>query len=1310
MKPVEPIPTAVSEATRLEQTLSKTTAAALAVSRNAGGDVFGELVTSLARILEVDAAMVARFDSVVPTRVISLAATLDGRLLQPFDYDIEGTPCRSVVGRESRFVAQGIHDEFSQGSMFHALRFDSYAAHSINDPAGRQVGLIVALHRAPMRDRALTEALLKIFAARAGGELERQRADAIARASEASYRSIFEAAEDAIFVHDFDTGRVVDVNPSACRSFGYTHDELLAVHIADVSSNEPPYTEVEAARHMEQARRGDGPVRFEWRRRNKDGSLHWDEVVLKRATIGGHERILAFSREITDRKAAHEALRLREEQYRSIFEGSADALVLWSRDIRIVDVNEAFTAMYGYTREEVIGSTFGDRLPTLDVARRIGMMQRALEGQTGSLETRTIRKSGEAFDVEIRYVPMRHRGEPHVLAVARDITERRRAEAALRSSEAQYRAIFEASADAMLLWNAEYRVVDVNPAYERMYLKRRDDVVGKRIEELIAPHLVESRLELVRRGLRGEGGELQSPGYRSDGSTFELELRTIPVEHHGQPHVLAIGRDITERKRSENALRASEAQYRAIFEAATDALQLLDARHRVVDVNRAYERMYGKRREDVIGKGIEELVPAAFRAERMALVDRALAGEMAELQSTGFREDGTPFDMEVRCIPFEHRGERHVLGIARDITGRRRAEDALRASEARYRMLFEMESSAVMLVDADTLQLVDVNLAAVQTYGYTREELLKMTAADLSDEPEATSESIRGGHGALNIPLRWHRRKDGTKFPVEITANRLELDGRRIVLATIRDITERKLAEQALRASEEQYRAIFNASADALVLRDAEFRIVDVNATYEAMSGFPRAMVLGVDHVIANPPEVAETIRALHQRALAGEAIDFHTTLVRRDGQRYDLELRGVPIQHRGAPHVLYIGRDVTARTEAENRRRELESQLQQAQKMEAIGHLTGGIAHDFNNILTSVMGYVALASERPAAQRDAKIASYLEQAEQSCRRARDLIQQMLAFSRGRGGEPRPVELRTLLGESTRMLRVTLPATLELRSQVDGDPVALVDPVQAHQVVLNLCINARDAMDESGRIELTAREVQLPEMTCASCRHRFAGRFAELAVADSGCGIAPEVLERMFDPFFSTKDIGHGTGMGLSIVHGVVHEHGGHILVDSRRGKGTTFRVLLPLAGASVAGEDEASDDAAGEPASLRGRVLLVEDEQSVLGFMRELLQGWGLEVVAARDPADALNWFSREPDRFDVVLTDHTMPVMTGLELARALLQRRNDIPVLLYSGRSELIDFQSASAAGVRRLLSKPIENAALRAALQEVLSTAA
>jgi PAS domain S-box-containing protein len=1179
-----------SDAGRLEGILAKTTAAALAVSRAEGEAVFEELARHLAGILEVDATMIARFDPDVPDRVFALATCVDGRLLRQFDYDVNTTPCRAMVNRESRFVASGVNSEFAPGTLFQTEGFDSYAAHSMVDASGRQIGLIVALHRRPMTDRALIEALLQIFAVRAGAELEREQASRALRNSEASYRAIFEASEDAIFIHDRDTGAILDVSPKAADLYGYSREALKRLRVSDISANVPPYTEVEATHHVQRARDSEVPLRIEWRARHRDGRLLWNEVTLKRAEIAGKGRVLAFVRDITDRKEADEALRLREEQYRAIFNVSADALVLYNDRMEAVDVNPAFERIYGFSREELVGNAYHAYLPADYVQGRARLVRRALAGETCELETQAYRRDGSTFDVELRVLPIRYRGAPHVLAIARDITGRKRTEEALRAGEEQYRAIFNASADALVLWDARYRRVDVNLAYQKMYGWERDEVIGRGYEHpRFSPEYARPRLELVRRALAGERCHAELEAVCRDGTRLLTEVHAIPFRHRGEAHVLAIARDITERKRAEEALRAGEEQYRAIFNASVDGLILKDESHRIVDVNAAFLLMHGYEREQLLGRRLSEFIPAELQAQCDVLVPEILAGEPCHIEAKTRRRDGTTFDVEIHGVPMQYGGRPHALVIMRDVTGSKRAE-------------------------------------------------------------------------------------------------------------------------QALRDSEEQYRAIFNASADALVLRDAAFRIVDVNATYEAMSGYPREMVLGVDRVIANPPEVGDAIRPLHARALAGEPIVFETTLLRRDGARYDLELRGVPIQHRGAPHVLYMGRDVTDRTQSERQRRELEVQLRQTQKMEAIGHLTGGIAHDFNNILTSVMGYVVLAAERPASEADPKLLAHLEQAQQSCRRARDLIQQMLAFSRGRRGEPRRVELRELLSESSRMLRATLPSTVDIAVRVEDEPSALVDPVQAHQILLNLCINARDAMDEAGRIDVTARRVLLPATSCASCRRMFSGEFVEIAVGDSGGGIPQEVAERMFDPFFTTKEIGQGTGMGLSIVHGVVHEHGGHILVDSRRGTGTTFHVLLPLAG-------DAADSAPSGPESrrtvrvpLQGRVLLVDDEQSVLGFMRELLQGWGLTVVAARDPADALDWFAREPSRFDLVLTDQTMPGMTGLELARALVAARPDLPVLLYSGRSELMSVDTAAAAGIRRLLAKPVEPDALHAALRDALPTAA
>jgi PAS domain S-box-containing protein len=1015
--------------------------------------------------------MIAVFADDARARMRTLATWLDGRILKAFEYELAKTPCAGVVGRTFRYASQGVRPEFAPGTMFEALGFDSYAAYALTDAAGEQLGLIAALDRGPLASRELAESMLKIFAVRAAAELERKRAGEALRHSEASYRSIFEASEDPIFVHDWDTGRILDVSPKAEEVYGFSRDELRRLSIAAYSANEPPYTDVEAMRHIQQAKVRAAPVRFEWRARHKDGRLMWHEVTLKRATIAGEPRILAFTRDITERKLADEALRASEEQYRAVFNATADALVLRDADNRIVDVNPALLAMTGYAREDLVGVRRWAFLPPEMDAQGREYHRRIIAGEAIHRETVAVRKDGSRFDIEVRSVPIQYRGRPHVLAMARDITARRLADEALRASEEQYRAVFNATADGLVLRDADLRIVDVNPALLAMTGYTREELIGA------------VRWFFVRPG----------------------------VEQHS--------------------------------------------------IDRAR---------------------------------RVLAGEPAQFESAASRKDGTRFDVEVRAVPIQYRGRPHLLSMARDITARRLADEALRASEA-------------------------------------------------------------------------------------------------------------------------QYRAIFNATADAMVLRDVDHRIVDVNPAYEAMTGYTRAEVLGTDLLVARPASGAPSPAALHRRALAGEAIHQETEGVRKDGTRIEIELTGVPIRHRGEPHVLYIGRDITSRRRAEAERSALEAQLRQAQKMEAIGQLTGGVAHDFNNILTSIMGYVALAAERPGAAEDRKLGNYLEQALLSSRRARDLIGQLLTFSRGRRGERRPVDLRRVAAESARLLRSSMPSTLELAIEPDADvPLAALDRVQAEQVLLNLCINARDALQGHGTVRVRVGRARDRGLACASCRARFDGEFVELAVADDGPGIPPEVMERMFEPFFSTKEVGKGSGMGLATVHGIVHEHGGHVVVASSPGKGATFRVLFPVLRADdqalVEHETMPGHVPASRKPALRGRVLLVDDEEMVLGVMREQLEAWGLEVAALRGGPDARQVFADSPDRYDLVITDQTMPRMTGLELARELTAIRPELPVILYTGYSDGVGETDIRSAGVRALVRKPVEPAQLLALLRAYLPRAA
>jgi PAS domain S-box-containing protein len=515
-----------------------------------------------------------------------------------------------------------------------------------------------------------------------------------------------------------------------------------------------------------------------------------------------------------------------------------------------------------------------------------------------------------------------------------------------------------------------------------------------------------------------------------------------------------------------------------------------------------------------------------------------------------------------------------------------------------------------------------------------------------------------------------------------------------------------------LRDSEEQYRAIFNASADALVLRGDDYRAVEVNPAYTTMSGFTREEVMAADRVLTQADAALRTRhRADHDLALAGTELRFEATATRKDGTTLHAEVRGTPVSYRGRPHVLYAVRDITARVAAEQRRAELERQLRQAQKMEAIGQLTGGLAHDFNNILTSVLGYIGMAQERPAAADDPVLARQLAQARLAADRAREHVAQLLSFSRPHQGERRLLSPPRIAAEVLQLLRPNLPSSISVDglAAIDAQPPlppVLADPVQFEQVLLNLCINARDAIAEHGTIRLRLGHSGAIGH-CASCSAWLdGGLWVWFEVADDGRGMGPEVLDRMFEPFFTTKDVGRGTGMGLAMVHGIVHDHGGHVLVDTAPGQGACFSVLLP----PTTPQDPFAVTRAGTLGAGQlpnAKLLLVEDDIAVGNYLHEQLTNWGLQVTLVRDPAEAVHLLADAERDVRLLMTDLTMPGMTGLQLAEQSQLLRPHIPVLLVTGNGAEVPEAEARASGVSRVLKKPLDALMLKRTLHALLS---
>ncbi len=769
-----------------------------------------------------------------------------------------------------------------------------------------------------------------------------------------------------------------------------------------------------------------------------------------------------------------------------------------------------------------------------------------------------------------------------------------------------------------------------------------------------------------------------------------------------------------ERLQASHAAQTEADQYRAIFNASVVGFMLFNEQGRVVDANPAFKRMHGYA-PDHDFRGIDpfEFIPEQGHDVYHQFMQSVQEHGRFHMEGLGRRTDGTIITVDVNGVRMDYQGRPHMLAIVRDITKDKLADQQLQVREEQYRVTFNASSDGMALWTMDG-KLVDVNQACCNLHGMTREQLLKAPLTDYVP-PESMPklmkllETVRDGRVFQDEAIATH--KNGEVFRLDMRGLPATFQDERHVLLVLRDITEAKKNEEALRASEERYHTIFNASVDGLALCTPDGRIMEANPAFCRLHGYTREELLAAESFQFVHPDSQLRCWAFFEAASAGHSLESEAIAQRKDGTLFDAEVHGVPVHYGDEPHLLVIMRDITERKQAETERSRLEAQLRQSQKMEAIGHLTGGIAHDFNNILTGIMGYIVMAQEWEQQHRDAKLNRYLERIQNSATRARDLIQQMLTFSRGQRGEPRPLQPAPLIKECVKLLESMLPSTVQTRLNFsDSLPTVLADPVCLEQVLLNLCINARDAMSGSGILEIGLRQIECTSpCTCASCRKPITGRFLELSVGDTGSGISREVLERIFEPFFTTKEAGKGSGMGLATVHGIVHEYGGHIHVDSEPGKGARFSVLLPLS------EVAASDcSTAGEclPASksdqtLYGEVLLVEDDPDVREFMVERLQDWGLTVHASASGPEALQQISERNRPFHFYLFDYTMPGMTGIELARELRSIYPDSRPVLYTGYGEELSPVELAGAGIRDVLRKPVELDALHGLIKQVLA---
>jgi len=629
-------------------------------------------------------------------------------------------------------------------------------------------------------------------------------------------------------------------------------------------------------------------------------------------------------------------------------------------------------------------------------------------------------------------------------------------------------------------------------------------------------------------------------------------------------------------------------------------------------------------------------------------------------------------------------------------------QEALKKSESHYRSLFDNLPIGLYRTTPAGLVL-DANPMLVRMFGYPdKETFLSRRAEELYVSAETREEFKRtaGRHYECQM-----RRYDGSTLWVE-NQSTVFRDGSGQVQyyeGSIKDITERKRSEEALRNSEARFRTAFDNASVGMTLVDLQGIYLEVNLALAKLLGYRRSDMIGrpvTDFTHADDLGLRSHFvkDLLDGRISSGEQ---ERRFLHQDGSTVWTSIwASLHRDQNGRPlYFISLVQDLTARKKADEERGKLESQLLQAQKMEAIGSLAGGIAHDFNNILSAIIGYTELSLLSEGAPVD-----YLQEALKAANRAKDLVKQILSFSRQTDEERIPVQVGMVVKEVAKFLRASIPATIDIHCQIDENAGSvLANSVELHQILMNLCTNAVHAIGSAaGRVGIRVRRAEIT----AGKRHAFPdlepGCYVELAVEDSGQGIRPETMERIFDPYFTTKEKGVGTGLGLAVVHGIVKKSNGTIRVASRLGQGSLFSIYLPQIELPLTAAPSPSAPLQGGS----GRILFVDDERMIADIGERILKRLGYEVVSQTSPTAALEVFKAEPRAFDLVISDQTMPGLTGDALAGELMRINPEIPVILCTGYSQLIDAQKAKEKGIHALVMKPILISEMDAAIRRVL----
>ncbi|MDJ0874723.1 MAG: PAS domain S-box protein [Desulfobacterales bacterium] len=1144
--------------------------------------------------------------------------------------------------------------------------------------------------------------------------------------SERKYRSIFDHSAQGIFQTTLD-GRILTANKALARMYGYPSPEVLLAELTDVTRQ--LYVDPEDRHRLLAKLQDRGQVTgFSTRLRRRDGKII--DAVINAHFVpdpeSGERLVEGLVEDITARKKAERALKLSEEKYFKAFNNSPLMVVLSVlRTGRYIEVNETFERVMGYSREDVIGRTSLEIGSWMDPDDR-ERIQVAIEsdGFIRGHEVKRRTKSGRILTVLFSAETIEVAGEACMVSVSLDISERKQAEEKLRLSENNLRITLDSIGDGVIVTDNDGVITRMNPTAEKLTGWPAAEALGRPLPEVFNIIHARTLKPMTDRAeaVMARGAQAARAGHvvlvSRDGGEYQIADNAAPIRG-GDGRIVGVVlvfRDVTAAWVQEQKIREHESVLKHITANIPGMVYQFYATPR-----HEYGLRYISAKAEAIF-GLEASAESFFEAFVQRLPAEEKEGFLDSIRSAV--EALSPWHYEGRfikptgetiwflgkAIPYREGDLVIADGVISDITESKTAQEEIRQRRQFLELVLSHAPDAIITTDA-AHRVIDWNPGAVQMFGYTpaeaRGQELDGLVAHGAQEGEAhrkTRRVLSGRRVERFETVRFH--KDGTpRHVIASGAPIMESEALRGVVVVYTDITARKQAEAGLRASHERFLTVLESIDATIYVADMEtFEILYMNdkmkqvfggdftgqKCYEVFRNEPQqCAVCTNDQLIdadGNPTE--------------GCTWENENPVVQRWYVNYDRAIQWVD----GRIVRLQVATDITKQKKTETERKDYEVQIQQVQKMEAIGVLAGGIAHDFNNILSAVIGFAELALiDTPA---EDPVHDNLQQIHAAGLRARDLVQQILTFSRQDEKELKPLQIGSQVKEALKMLRSSLPTTIEMQVDIAsrlGNVMA--DPTQIHQIVMNLCTNAAQEMEaQGGRLGIRLDQITLDAEAARLRPGLQAGNYVRLRVEDTGAGIPADIQDRIFTPYFTTKKKDKGTGLGLAVVHGIVQSFGGDIQVMSEVGHGTAFDILLPVIQAAA----EAPPQQVALPMGFE-RILLVDDEAFIVEFGRQGLERLGYRVEGCTSSLDALERFRQAPERYDLVISDMTMPKMTGDQLAREIFKLRKGMPVILCTGYSARIDGPQAEKMGIRALLMKPLNMADLALNIRRVLDQA-